>query len=226
MNKSIIAITLTTLLAGCGEPSEYEQQKELMLLKQNHELLMEREKAKQIAAEKQVSNTYIENEYETEYNGGYNNAIPNEIQDTAYSSSSDHSASNVSSNESGFSGGEMLLAAGAGALAGYAASEMLSNGMQQVTDSNGNVRYIDTKTKKEVSKEQYETAKKTSKVTTLKEKSKELANKAKDKTKAVVEKAKPKAKALKEKAQYQARKAKVLTKKAAKKAKRKIKGRR
>jgi hypothetical protein len=246
--SSLVASSL--FLVGCGDdksPSEiaFEQKKELMAMEQAHIRELARIETQKVAAANQVSDTYnIENEYEQAPSQSSYSA-PQETQSYTGSEATQSQAYQESapveqgtevsqpaakSEDSGFGAGSMLLAAAGGALAGYAASEMLSNGMQEFTDSDGNTKYYDKKTGKEVSKSQYETAKKTSKVTKIKDaaktagtKTKELAKKGVDKTKQTYNnvKASPRVQKAVTSTKYQAKKVKVLTKKAVKKAKRK-----
>ena len=235
MQKTIVALTISAFLVGCGsEKTEqevlFEQKKEMLLIEQSHQRELARIEARKIEAANPASHTYVENE--TEYNGGYNNAI----QDDYYSEAAPDYDRNIERSEqasttptstatqdSGFSGGEMLLAGAAGLAGGYLMGEMLSNGMKSYQDESGKTHYVDSKTGKAVSQADYEKARKTSKVTKFKEKAKDLGSKAKTKAKSIKDKAKPKLTKIKEKAKYQARKGKVLAKKQAKKIQRKVK---
>ncbi len=71
--------------------------------------------------------------------------------------------------DDGYSGGEVLAGMAVGALAGYAASKMLSNGMKEVTDSKGKTYYQD-KNGSPISKQSYDDYRKVNPtVTTFKE---------------------------------------------------------
>lgn len=238
MKKLIIALVTASFLVGCGD-DKFDQEKEMLAMKLAHEREMARIEVSKTQAANQPENVYnIEHEYEMpESNSNYSDSTSSVSQGTMPSAPSTPSAS--TSTESGYSGTDMILAAGAGALAGYAVSEMLDNGMKSYKDESGKTHYVDSKTGKPVTKEAYENAKKTSNVTKFKESAKNFGNKAKETGKKQLDKAKTKvndfkqsergqkisqkASSMKQKAKYQARKAKVIAKKQAKKAKRKLK---
>ncbi|EKD9324309.1 hypothetical protein OS347_000734 [Vibrio vulnificus] len=111
MKNTVIAITVLTMLAGCGKSEEeikFEQQRELLLINNKHELRMEQEKAKQIAAEHQ----------------------PIEFKDEQHEQSNDSHYPTSSNTDEGFGAGSMLLAGAVGAAAGYA----ISNNKDVITD--------------------------------------------------------------------------------------------
>ena len=214
------------LLVGCGDKSELE-------LKLEHERQMALIEVQKIKAANPSQHTYVENEYEYEaptYSSDDSNYATEYSDVSQVSQVPQQAVQQGQTTGSGYSGTDMLLAGGTALAAGYAISQLLDNGMKSYQDDRGVTHYTD-KSGKPISKAKYDEAKKTSKVTQVKEKVKAAGSKAKDlgkkgidKTKAKYEqvKASPKTQQLKEKAKYQARKAKVLTKKAAKKAKRKV----
>lgn len=247
MKKYLLIGLMSLGLIGCGDEPTPEQVKhkqamEVLRAQQAHEREMARIKAQQIQAANPISHTYVENEYETiqDSSGGSNSyAEPEydysyEASEPTYSSSAysvKSAPTTQTSMESGYSGTDMLLAAGGAMAAGYAVSQLLDNGMRSYQDDKGVTHYAD-KNGKPVSKATYEEAKKTSKVTQVKEKLKATGTKAKelgkqglDKTKQKYQDVKnsPKTKQLKDKATYQAKKAKVMVKKAVHKVKQKAK---
>ncbi|MGF1787111.1 hypothetical protein L4D00_15050 [Photobacterium swingsii] len=220
MKTTVIATMITSiLLVGCGddktaEQIKFEQDVKLLSMQQAHQRELARIEASKVAAEHQVSNTYIENEYEQgqQYEQGSTQQSTNQEQPTQ------------SQDDSGNGIGSMLLAGAAGMAAGYMVGEMLDNGMRSYQDDHGNTHYTD-KNGKPVSKYDYEQKRKTSKVTQFKEKAKVAGAKVVDKTKSTVSKIKSneKVQSAVSQTKYQVRKSKVLGKKAIKKAKKKFK---
>lgn len=261
-NKIVIAtlVASSVFLVGCGddktpEQIQFEQQVKLKSMDQAHQREMARIESSKIEAENPASHTYVDNS--TSQDGGYDDqdqtggnyephqedsSVPQASQETNGSTAQQGTSvpqQNEATQDSGFGAGSMLLAAAGGALAGYAANEMLSNGMKSYQDDNGNTKYTD-KDGRPVTQAQYEEKKKTSKVTKLKEKAKAGVDKTKqlsktgyDKTKTVAKagvdktkqtynnvKASPRTQQIKRNVQYNARKAQVLTKKQYRQAKR------
>lgn len=174
MKKTITAIVITSLLVGCGEDKtpeqiKFEQEKELLLIQQRHEREMKKLDVQKVAAE---NGEYTEN---TEYNGGYNNAIREEQVEST-------TTPTAQTTDSGFSGGEMLLAGAAGMAAGYA----LSSNKEVIKEKANTV--IDK------SKEKVQKIKESPKTKSIKEKAKYQARKAKVLTKKAAKKAKRKVK--------------------------------
>jgi hypothetical protein len=191
MNKLLIAVLGSLVLVGCGEKSELE-------LKLEHERAMAQIEVQKIKAANQVSDTYnVEYEYEIDDRGYSEPIVYDETPRSSMDVSTLHSQAPSVPVEQGYSGGEMLAGVAAGALAGYAANEMLNNGMKTYTDNKGNTVYVD-KNGKQISKEQYNAYKKKNpkatklreKVSNAKDKAKVLGTKAKDKVKAGYQKAK------------------------------------
>lgn len=191
MKKLMLLLATAVALAGCGEKSELE-------LRLEHERAMAQIEVQKIKAANQVSDTYnVEYEYEIN-DGGYSEpTVYDQVSQTSQRVSTIPSQASTAPVEQGYSGGDVLLGAAAGALAGYAASEMLNNGMKTYTDTKGNTVYVD-KNGKQVSKEQYDAYKKANpkttklreKVSDAKVKAKELGTKAKAKTKEKYQQAK------------------------------------
>lgn len=210
------------LLTGCGEDAatvEHNRQMEILKQEQEFQLKMKAlEHGHSVPSVTQSASTGDQHE------GSYADSSQTEYQGGGSSPSYD------GSGDSGYSGGDMVLGALTGALAGYAMSEMLDNGYRTATNSSGRTIYIDG-AGKEVSQSDYNKAKKTYGV---KQKAKDFGKKAVDKTKQVastvkekaapvVAKAKDKAKAGYEAAKTKAapvvQKAKEKTKQAAGKTK-------
>jgi len=167
MNKIALALVATLTLAACSEEppmTEFEQQRQLLLIQQQHALEMKKQEVAAIAAANQQSHTYIENEYEYEIEEAPAPIVQTVPQPVA------------APVEEGYSGTDMLLAAGAGMAAGYVVGELLDSGYSKGTDSNGNVRYYDSN-KREVSQGAYEENKRKH---PIKAKAQEMNQKAKN----------------------------------------------
>lgn len=176
MKKSVIAILLTTvILSGCSDTPEeikFEQEKELLRMKMQHEQSMASIEARKVAAANPVSHTYVENEYETEYH----HQAPQVVQQEVYSATGGDTRSipeqQATSSDSGLGIGSLALAAATG----YAINEVLSNGHRTATTSDGRTIYLDSKGN-EVSKNAYDTQRKSSPVLT---KARDLNTKSKE----------------------------------------------
>lgn len=150
MKKSLIILALSTVLFACGgDPAEEARAHEarMLKLKQDHELNMARVSAPQAvhqASPQQVAS------YEPQYS---QSAQQHYDDGAAYGGQSAES----SSSDSGI--GSTLLAVGAGALAGYAVSELLDDGYRSYTDKSGKSVYVD-KNGRQINQSDYEAYKK------------------------------------------------------------------
>ncbi|WP_347368008.1 hypothetical protein [Vibrio vulnificus] len=121
MKKLIVAIVVSSVLVGCGEDKspeqvKFEQDRQLLILQQRHEQEMKRLEVQKVAAENGVDIDAKSYKDVKQYNGGYNDAIrPNHIPSMQAQAPVEQAEA-----DSGFSGGEMLLAGAVGAAAGYA----------------------------------------------------------------------------------------------------------
>lgn len=209
----MLLLATAVALAGCGDKSELE-------LKLEHERAMAQIEVQKIKAANQVSDTYnVEYEYEIDDRGYVEPEVYNSVPSPSTNISGLPSQISTVPVDQGFSGGDMALGVAAGALAGYAANEMLNNGMKTYTDTKGNTVYVD-KNGKQVSKEQYnaykkkhpKTTKLREKVSNAKVKAKELGTKAKAKTKEKYQQAKNSKAGRKTQAAYKKAKRKVKQK--------------
>lgn len=147
MKKSLVILALSTvLLGGCGgDPAEDARAHEarMLKLKQDHELNMSRIQANNDRvhqAPQQVAS------YEPQYQ---QSAESYNVDGAAYGG---QPADNGSS-DSGI--GSTILAVGAGALAGYAISELLDDGYRSYTDKSGKSVYVD-KNGRQIDKRDYD----------------------------------------------------------------------
>lgn len=147
MKKLIMVALATVTLAGCGDPTtearEYELKK--LALQQSHELQM---------AQIQSNVGHVpEVRYEGSRNEHY--SPPPAAEPVNYGPNDSMPVNNGS--ESSLLGTVATL--GAGALAGYAISELLDDGHRSYTDNQGRTRYVDG-SGKEISSQQYNEYKK------------------------------------------------------------------
>lgn len=137
MKKILLAISVALLVTGCGDsPEQLELTK--MRMQMDHELRMAK-----VSQGAQVAQ-------HTEY------------QPSSYSEPAEYASAPVDGVRNGDDGGSSVMgtvaAVGLGALAGYAASELLDNGHRSYTDSTGRVRYVD-KSGREIKKSDYDSYK-------------------------------------------------------------------
>lgn len=146
MKKLIMVALATVTLAGCGDPTTQAREFELkkLALQQSHELQMARIQA-------------TPNQQGVVYEGAGNeyHPSPSAPQPVDYGASDSNPVNNGS--ESSLLGTVATL--GAGALAGYAISELLDDGHRSYTDNQGRTRYVDG-SGKEISSQQYNEYKK------------------------------------------------------------------
>lgn len=146
MKKSLVILALSTVLFACGgDPAEDARNHEARMLKlqQDHELNMSRIQANNDSVHQATQQVAP---YEPQYSqptGQHN------VDGASYGNQSVES----SSSDSGI--GSTLLAVGAGALAGYAVSELLDDGYRSYTDKSGKSVYVD-KSGKQIDKRDYE----------------------------------------------------------------------
>lgn len=145
--KKLVVLSLALSLVACGgDPAEDARAHEarMLKLKQEHELNMARinatQQVQQIAPQQQV--TYGDSDYSQPApaaygNGGYDGVQPAES----------------GSSDSGI--GSTILAVGAGALAGYAISELLDDGYRSYSDKSGRTVYVD-KNGRQIDKRDYD----------------------------------------------------------------------
>ena len=157
MKKKIMLVGfvgLSILLTACGEPDLTPSQKfemDKLRLTQQHELDMARVQSpvvQQVAPQQEVQQNGQGN-----WDEHTQTPVSDEYNDVGYGSGS---------NEPSSSGSSVLgtvAAVGAGALAGYAVSELLDDGHRSYTDSNGRTRYVNG-SGKEISNSQYDAYKK------------------------------------------------------------------
>ena len=187
MKKTLIAVTIASMvLVGCGdnktpEQIKFEQETKLLSMKQAHEREMARIENE---GKKQNGNPYSEQQ-QTQYDDSYvgeqqvQREIPIQRQVQVreeqpydnYSRNQQPVAEQQQTNDSGSSDGglgwgSVALGVGAGAIAAYAATELLNNGMKSYKDDRGNTHYTD-KDGKPVTKAAYEDHKKKNPKTTM-----------------------------------------------------------
>ncbi|MGL5014404.1 MAG: hypothetical protein ACRC6V_08980 [Bacteroidales bacterium] len=134
MKKILLAMSVALLVTGCGDSQE---QLELtkMRMQMDHELRMAKvSQGAQVAPQQHP--VYSE---PVEYSHEQPDVVRND-------------------SDSGSSVMGTVAAVGLGALAGYAASELLDNGHRSYTDSTGRVRYVD-KSGREIKKSDYDSYK-------------------------------------------------------------------
>ena len=149
MKAKLLAIFAGMVLMGCGEaphdPAKAARDHEarMMKLQQEHELNMARLQQPQVvhqapAQQVDYGNTdYSQPTQQAYSNGGYDVVQPTE------------------SVSSGSGVGSTLLGIGAGALAGYAISELLDDGYRSYTDNTGRSVYVD-KNGRQIDKRDYD----------------------------------------------------------------------
>lgn len=232
MKKCLVAGLVSSLvlvsLQGCGETAPEltaEQQVQLRLA--------------EIEAQKEIKLKQLDAEIADDI---YDAQEAQYLQEAGYSQGQDQPTvvSNPTSDvQSGYSGGDMVLGALAGAAAGYAISSSLNNGYSSYTDNTGREYYKDSKgnhisadeynkaSKKYGVKERFKSAAKTIKGKSSdayqKIKSSNTSQKLKQKAKAGYQKTKTTASLVKEKAKPKFNQVKKKTNNFYKKAKSKVK---
>lgn len=189
MKKCLVIVIITSAMFGCSgeDKTEYEMKKELMQMEMQHQREM---------ARIQTSNAeYDYGQYSPDTPATNNHNAPPQQQYQSQPVADTYQESNPVYGEQqvdeGYGIGSMVLATGAGMLAGYAANEMLSNGMKSYVDDQGRTQYTD-KSGKPVTKQQYsDYRKKNPTVTKLQDanaKAKQKVGETAVKTKEVVKK--------------------------------------
>lgn len=147
MKKMFLAVSVALLVTGCGSEDLTPQQLELTKLRmqQEHELRMAR------------TNNQQNSQVQYEQPASYSHEQQGYSEQPHYSSQASGDVRGTDDGGSSILG--TVAAVGVGALAGYAASELLDNGHRTYTDSSGRVRYVD-KSGREIKKSDYDAYKK------------------------------------------------------------------
>ncbi|MGL5567032.1 MAG: hypothetical protein ACRDC4_15010, partial [Plesiomonas sp.] len=142
MKMKVIVLALASVfMVGCSDdPAEEARRHEanMLRLKQEHELNMAKLQVQPVQQQVNHGNIdYSQPAQQAYSNGGYDVVQPAES----------------SSSDSGI--GSTLLGIGAGALAGYAISELLDDGYRSYTDNTGRSVYVD-KNGRQIDKRDYD----------------------------------------------------------------------
>ena len=152
MKKSLIVLALSTVMFACGGEPELTnaQQFELkkLQMQQDHERNMANVQAR---TERELGYTAPQQPQQVSYgDSDYSQPAPSSYSDGGYDGVQ---PAVDGSSDSGI--GSTLLAVGAGALAGYAVSELLDDGYRSYSDKSGRTVYVD-KSGRQIDKRDYD----------------------------------------------------------------------
>lgn len=183
----LVPLTALTVSACSDDPDQvaFEQQKELLEIQLQHELAMAKLQA----------TPNVGASYEADLPIIYREVTEDISNTPSPSPNSPLNESDRDDSSSGYSGGDLLLASAAGAIAGYAVNEALDSGYRMGKSSDGTTRYYNS-SGVEISKQDYETHKREN---PIKSKANELTSRARTATATAIGKGKSKASDVKHK---------------------------
>lgn len=142
---AVVALAISAVIVGCQEPTQdelaFEREKELLRMQMQHEQNMARIEADKIAAENQVSHTYIENEYEYEYEDERHN-YGSQSSGSVMVNPNEYSSAPINT---GYSGGDLLVTAAGAATAGYIAGKTNKPNTNPISTNNNASSVITSK---------------------------------------------------------------------------------